>query len=164
LLQVLSDLSIVALQTFVIYVFLIAAFRLLGHRQISELTPAELVVVMVIGSAVETSLVAGNRTLWAGLTSAATLLTCNWLLSFLIQHWDGLRRIMVGPPVILVYKGQLLLPRMRRLGLTEHDVREGIREQGYDNLDSIKMAVLEIDGVISVVPKEKSADEGEKAG
>jgi uncharacterized membrane protein YcaP (DUF421 family) len=46
------------------------------------------------------------------------------------------------------------------LGLTEHDVREGIREQGYDNLDSVRMALLEIDGVISVVPQDKSRKEG----
>jgi uncharacterized membrane protein YcaP (DUF421 family) len=63
---------------------------------------------MVIGSAVETSMVAGDRSLWAGLTSATTLLLSNRVLSFLMNHWSCLHQAMIGHPVILVYNGQLL--------------------------------------------------------
>jgi uncharacterized membrane protein YcaP (DUF421 family) len=153
MLNVLPELGLVILHTLVIYLFLIVALSLLGHRQTAELNLTELVVIMVIGSSVETSMVAGDTSLLAGLTSATTLLVGNRALSVLMERWGWLRRVVVGHPTLLFYKGHFLSERVRGAGLTEDDVREGIRERGYDNLDQVRLAVLEVDGTISVVPR-----------
>lgn len=158
MLSLFSELALVVLHTVVIYLFLVAALSLLGHRQTAELSMTELVVIMIIGSSVETAMVAGNTSLLAGLTSALTLLLGNRALSVLLRRFPRLRRLLVGHPILLFYKGRFLTKRIEAAGLTEDDVREGIRERGYDNLDEVKLAVLEIDGTISAVPKDKKGD------
>jgi len=152
-LNALLDLLTVALHTAVLYLFLILALSLLGHRQLSDLGLTELVILMLLGSSVETAMVAGNTSLAAGIVSAATLLLSNRALSLLIRRWDWLQGVLIGRPVPLVYNGRFLVSGIRETGLSEDDVRQGMRERGYDDLDQVRLAVLEIDGGISVVPR-----------
>ncbi|MGH2459422.1 MAG: DUF421 domain-containing protein [Chloroflexota bacterium] len=141
-------------QTLIIYLFLILCLSLLGRREISQLTSVELVVLMVLGSAVETSMVDGNTSLPAGLVSATTLLVCNRLLTLAFRRWAWLRRLVIGGPVILVSNGHVLARHLSSVGLTEADVLQGIRERGYPGLDEVRFAVLEVDGSIGVVPND----------
>ena len=153
MLKALLDLLTVVLSTAVLYLFLILALSLLGHRQLSDLGLTELVILMLLGSSVETAMVAGNTSLPAGIVSAATLLLSNRALSLLIRRWDWLQGVLIGRPVPLVYNGRFLVSGIRETGLSEDDVRQGMRERGYDDLDQVRLAVLEIDGGISVVPR-----------
>ena len=150
--EILPQLGIVVLHTLAIYFFLILTLSLLGHRETTQLSPIEVVIIMVLGSAVETSMVAGDTSLLAGLTSAATLLLCNWGFSRLLSRFRLLRRILIGHPIPLVYNGQVLPKRMAATGLSMDDILEGLRERGYDNIQQVRFAVLETDGSISVVP------------
>ncbi len=145
---------VVVLHTAAIYVFLIVTLSFLGQRQVSQLGIMELVVIMVLGSAVETPMVAADTSLLAGIVAASTLLLCNRLFSILVDRWDWLERVVVGRPIPLVYRGKLLRQGLNEAGLTEADVSEGIRERGYENIAEIKLAVLEIDGTISAVPSD----------
>ncbi len=152
--EILLQIGTVILHTLILYVFLVLMLSLIGHRQSAELSITELVVIMVIGSSVETAMVAGDTSLVAGLASASTLLVSNRILSWLMQRIPWLRAVLVGRPVLLVNNGRVLPRRLREAGLSEDDVLEGIRERGYDGLAQVRMAVLEMDGTISVVPKE----------
>lgn len=151
--QILSELGIVIFHTFVIYLFLVLAMSLIGHRQSAELSITELAVIMVVGSAVETAMVAGDTSLQAGLISAATLLVSNRVMTLLIRRWVWLRRFIIGRPIPLVYRGDFLHRRIDEAGLTEEDVLEGIREMGFDDIHRVRLAVLEINGAISVIPE-----------
>ncbi len=141
--------------TTVIYLFLLAMLSLMGHRATSELVISEIVVVMVLGSAVETSLIAGDKSLLAGITSATTLMILNRIMSLVFQRRKMLRRLILGEPIPLVDNGRILPDQARRAGLTEDDILQGIRERGYERLDQVHYAILETDGNISVIPKEK---------
>jgi len=152
-LKALLDMLTVVMSTAVLYLFLILALSLLGHRQLSDLGLTELVILMLLGSSVETAMVAGNTSLSAGIVSAATLLLSNRALSLLIRRCDWLQGVLIGRPVPLVYNGRFLVSGIRETGLSEDDVRQGMRERGYDDLDQVRLAVLEIDGGISVVPR-----------
>ncbi len=160
--DVIWELGRVILHTLIIYAFLIVILSLLGHRQSSELSLTELVVIMVIGSSVETSMVAGDTSLQAGLVSAATLLAANRALSSLMQRYPPLRRIVVGRTIILVHNGHILNKNIREAGLSPDDVLEGVRERGYDGLADVRLAVLEMDGAISVVAKDSSKEKSGK--
>ena len=151
------ELATVAVHTFVIYVFLILSLSLLGHRETTQLSPVEIVIIMVLGSAVETSMVAGDTSLLAGLTSAAVLLVCNRGFTGLVDHWKWLRRILIGHPIPLVYHGKILPKRMQASGLSEDNLLEGMRQRGYDDIQQVRFAVLETDGSISVVPMESGS-------
>ncbi|MGH2459221.1 MAG: DUF421 domain-containing protein [Chloroflexota bacterium] len=146
-------LTTVVFHTVVIYLLLILGLSFLGRREIAQLTVAELTVLMVMGSAVETAMVAGNLSLLAGLTSATILFLCNRGFTFLIQRWPTFHRLAIGTPVILVHDGHVVPGNLRAVGLTEADVREGIRERGYAGPGDLRFVVLEVDGSIGVIPR-----------
>ena len=125
---------------------------LLGRRQVAQLTFVELVVILILGSAVETAMVAGNTTLPAGLVSAASLILANRLFTLLLARWGALRRVVIGGPVILIRDGEFVPNNLRRAGLTPADVEEAIRERGFAGPEEVRYAVLEIDGSVGVVP------------
>ncbi len=156
--NIVSELLKVVLHTVILYLFIILVLSFIGHRQVSQLGIVELVVIMVLGSSVETAMVAGDTSLLAGFASAGTLLVSNRLFSLLINRWVGLRRIVIGKPIPLVYRGKFLPQGIDQAGLSDDDVMEGIRERGYDSVDQVRLAVLEIDGNISVVPYKSSQD------
>jgi len=143
-------------QTLAIYLFLILCLSFLGRREISQLTSVELVVLMILGSSVETAMVAGNTSLPAGLVSATTLLVCNRLLTLALARWRWLYHLIVGGPVLLVHDGKLLTQHLRSTGLTEADVLEALRERGYDDLSAVRFGILEVDGSIGVVPSSQT--------
>jgi uncharacterized membrane protein YcaP (DUF421 family) len=147
-----TPLVTVAGQTFAIYAFLVVCLLVVGRRQVAQITFVELVVIMVLGSAVETSMVAGDTRLIAGLVSATTLLLADRLLSVALARWTWLRRHVLGGPVLLIHDGTLLLDNLRRVGLTPADVESAIRERGYSGPEALRYAILEIDGSVGVIP------------
>ncbi len=142
----------VGLHTLVIYAFLIVALRVVGHRSLGQLTVFDLVIIILLGSAVETAMVNANTSLGAGIMSAFTLLAVNRLLALLMLRSKRLRHLVVGGPVLLVNKGHIVQEHLRRAGLTEEDVLEAIRERDTEGVEQVKFAVLEPDGEIHVVP------------
>jgi uncharacterized membrane protein YcaP (DUF421 family) len=149
-----ASLAIVAGSTAVIYLFLIVLLRLFGHRELAQLSVIDLIVVLLLGSAVETAMIHGNLTLPAGLTSAATLLVVNKLLTVIFLRSKRLRHLVGGGPVLLVHDGQLVAEHLRRVGMTAADVAEAVRGRGYEELSQVRFAVLETDGEVTVVPIE----------
>lgn len=143
----------VVLSTSAIYVFLILMIRLVGRRMLAQLSALDFIVMILLGSAVETAMVGASTSLLAGLVAASVLLVSNRLLTIVMLRSKRLRHFVVGGPVLLVHNGALLRPRMRRLGFTEADVLEALRERGIQDLTDINSAVLEADGRINVVPR-----------
>jgi len=135
-----------------IYLFLTAALRLLGRRQLGQLSVIDLVVVLVLGSAVETAMIHGNTSLPVGLVSAATLLALNWSLTRLFLRWRRFDHLVNGGPILLVNRGRVVDEHLRRVGMTAADLAEALRARGFDGPDGVRAAVLETDGSVTVVP------------
>ncbi len=144
----------VAVHTALLYFFLMAGFRLLGRREVAEFTTVEVLVIALVGSAVETSMIGGDVSLLAGLVSAGTLLVLNRFVPRALRRSRTVRRLFLGRPVIVVYDGRLLPGNLRHAGLSEAEVLEGVRQHGYDRLEDLHLAVLEIDGTVSALPAE----------
>jgi uncharacterized membrane protein YcaP (DUF421 family) len=144
-------LAVVA-HTATIYVVLILLFRLPGHRQLAQFTLVDLVVIILIGSAVETAMVNGDTSLAAGLVCASTLLTMNRVITFFLARSRHLRHIVLGRPLLLIHNGIMLDEHVRRAGLTPEDVKEAIREREECHTENVRYAVLETDGTLNVVP------------
>jgi uncharacterized membrane protein YcaP (DUF421 family) len=141
----------VALSTVAIYAFLILMIRLVGRRMMAQLSAIDFVVMILLGSAVETAMVGASTSLVAGLVAAAVLLVSNRLLSMAMVRSKRLRHLVVGGPILLVHGGTVRLARLRRLGFTEADVLQALRERGVHDLTDVSSAVLEADGRINVV-------------
>lgn len=151
--------------TVIIYFFLIAGIRTFGRRQMGQLTPLDFLIILLLGSAVETSLIGPahkppdevgfhdpNVSLTAGLVSAATLLLLNKGMSFLLCRNKKLRHLVVGGPVILVHCGHIVEEHLKRAGLTEGDLMEAMRVRGYASVSEVRFAVLEPNGELHIVP------------
>jgi uncharacterized membrane protein YcaP (DUF421 family) len=140
----------VAGATALIYLFLIVAIRLVARRQLGQLTVLDLVVVLVLGSSVETAMIHGNTSLLAGLVSAGTLLALNRLLTWLFLRSARLSHLVNGGPVLLVHDGQVIEEHLRRAGMTSQDLLAALRGRGFDGTTGVGSAVLETDGTVTV--------------
>ena len=147
-------LLIVALKTILVYLFLIAGLRLLGKRELGQMNIYDLVLVIVLANAVQNAMVGDDTTLAGGLVAATTLLCLNKLLTTALARSQTLERRMVGQPLLIANHGQLLPDAMRREGITREQVMAAMREHGLDSIAEAKICVLEVDGTISIVPKE----------
>jgi uncharacterized membrane protein YcaP (DUF421 family) len=146
------SLAVLVLRTVAVYLALLVLLRLAGKRELGQMTPFDLVVLLVISNAVQNAMVGPDTSLTGGLLAAATLVIVNWLVDRLGVRAAWLRQRLIGGPTLLVHEGAFVEDRLRREGITEEEVMQALREHGIDQLDKVKLAVLEVDGTISVVP------------
>ena len=139
-------------RTIIIYVVIVLLMRLMGRRQLGQMTPFDLVLILLIANAVQNAMVGTDTTIFGGLVAAAALLVSDQVLSRVVDRIPRFRRIVEGQPILLVNNGHLLEHHVIAAGLTRDLVVQAIREHGFENLEQIQMAVLEIDGTISIVP------------
>ena len=144
--------------TLAIYLFLIVGLSRIGRSLMAERTLPAYLVIALLGSAVETGLYAGSALLAAGLVSVTTLLAADRALTALLTRSAPLRRFLIGTPIVLVHDGQPIPSQLRRVGFTERDLLAAIRERGYANLDEVRFAVMEVNGSVGVVPRERAGD------
>jgi uncharacterized membrane protein YcaP (DUF421 family) len=137
----------------VVYVFLIVLLRLTGKRQVGQLAPFDLVLLLVLSNAVQNSMNAGDNSLVGGLISAATLVLANWLMGFATYRNKRLEALIEGRPLVLIHHGQLYEKAMSRAQLTHHELNAAIRQAGVFCPEDVHSAILENNGAISVVPK-----------
>src|SRR5438270_11112437 len=118
------SIAIVAGSTAAIYLFLVVLLRLFGRRQLGQLTVIDLVVVLTLGSAVETAMIHGDVSLPAGLASTATLLVLNHILTVTFLRSERLRHLVGLGPLLLGYGGSRVDEHVRRAGMTQPHLRE----------------------------------------
>jgi uncharacterized membrane protein YcaP (DUF421 family) len=156
---VIGDAALIALSTFTLYLFVFVMLRLFGRRQMAQLTVVDLIIVVTLGSAVETSLIRANISLWAGIVAASTLLLTNAALTALFRRSTRVRRLLGGGPLLLVNNGHNVERHLLHAGLTRADLDEALREREYPDPADVRFAVLETDGTISVVPRDRPGGE-----
>jgi uncharacterized membrane protein YcaP (DUF421 family) len=146
------SLALVVVRTVVVYVVLLILLRLAGKRELGQMTPFDLVVLLIIANAVQNAMVGPDTSLNGGLFAALTLVVVNRLVDRVGLRSAWLQHQLVGEPTLLVHDGALLEDHLRREGLSQDEVLQALREHGIDDLATVKLAVLEADGTISVVP------------
>jgi uncharacterized membrane protein YcaP (DUF421 family) len=146
----------IAAKTAVIYAFLIIGLRLLGKRELGQLSLYDLVMVIILGNAVQNAMINNDNTLGGGLVAGGVLLALNWSLNRVINRSRRAERFLVGEPILIVHDGKPIRDRLRREGITMDQLGTALREHGIDDLSQVHLAVLESDGTISVVPSGSS--------
>ena len=126
--------------------------RLSGKREIGHVTVFDLVVLVLLANAVQNAMVGPDTSLAGGVVAAIVLLGLTAVVVRARLRWPQLRRILEGTPTLLVLHGRPLPDHLRREGLDEETLETALREHGIAQLRDVEMAVLEIDGSISVVP------------
>jgi uncharacterized membrane protein YcaP (DUF421 family) len=146
------SLALVVVRTVVVYAVLLLVLRLAGKRELGQMTPFDLVVLLIISNAVQNAMVGPDTSLNGGLLAALTLVVVNRLVDRLGLRSAWLQHHLIGEPTLLVHDGALLADHLRREGISQDEVLQALREHGVDDLAAVKLAVLEADGTISVIP------------
>jgi len=143
----------IIVRTVAVYGAMLLGIRIAGKRQIGQMSPADLVVILLIANAVQNAMVGPDASLAGGLIAAGALLAVNSLVIYAKEHVPSLRRLVEGEPAVLVADGQIVWKAMRREEIDIAELEQAVREHGVAGLDAVKMAVLEVDGTISIVPR-----------
>ncbi len=145
----------------VVYGFLLLLLRLSGKRQVGQLAPFDLVLLLVLSNAVQNSMNAGDNSLLGGMISAVTLIALNYGIGYLTYRNKRLEAVVEGRPQLLIHDGKVFEDVMARAQLTHHELNAALRQEGCASADEVQAAVLENNGAITVVPrKRKPAEAG----
>jgi uncharacterized membrane protein YcaP (DUF421 family) len=137
----------------VVYVFLIALLRFTGKRQVGQLAPFDLVLLLVLSNAVQNSMNGGDNSLVGGLISATTLVGLNYLVGLATFRHRKLEALVEGRPQVLIHDGVLYADVLDRAQLTHHELNAALRQAGCLNVSEVQSAILENNGAISVVAR-----------
>jgi uncharacterized membrane protein YcaP (DUF421 family) len=140
----------------IIYVFLLIMLRLTGKRQVGQLAPFDLVLLLVLSNAVQNAMNGGDNSLTAGLILATTLIVLNVLMANLTWRSRRLEELFEGRPRVLIKNGALQLRLLAREKITRHELMAALRDAGVPKIDDVQIAVLETNGHISVQPRAKT--------
>lgn len=141
----------IVFSSLVVYLFIVVAIRLAGKTEIAQLSVADLVFVMLLSNAVQNAMVGPDTSLTGGLVAAATLFLVNAAFKEGLYRLPWFGRVMQGESMMLIYQGKVNARNMRRARLTQSELMEALREHGVAEISDVNLAVLEVDGNISVL-------------
>jgi uncharacterized membrane protein YcaP (DUF421 family) len=143
----------IVLRSTVVYAFLLVLIRITGKRQIGQLAPFDLVLLLVLSNAVQNSMNAGDNSLVGGLLSAATLIAVNSLVASATYRSKRMETLVEGTPQVLIHNGKLYEKVMHDARMTHHELHSALRQAGCLAVTDVHCAVLENNGSITVVPR-----------
>src|SRR6476619_1018123 len=122
----------IALRTTVIYGVVLLGMRLSGKREVGQMTPFDLVLLLTLSNSVQNAMTGPDTSLTGGLVSAATLLASNYVVNMSGARLPWVRKWLVGNPSLLVHDGKTIPEGMRREGVTEEELLMACRQHGID--------------------------------
>jgi uncharacterized membrane protein YcaP (DUF421 family) len=145
------------LRALLVFVALLAMLRLSGKRTLSEFTPFDLLLVVLLGEAVAGTLRGGDESIAGGLLLAAALILANWLVGFASARSRAVDRVIDGEPEVVASNGRLFEDRLRRNNVPRSDFDESMRGAQIGSLDEVHLAVLEPNGRITFIRRREDA-------
>jgi uncharacterized membrane protein YcaP (DUF421 family) len=138
----------------IVYLFLLFMLRLTGKRQIGQLAPFDLVLLLVLSNAVQNSMNGGDNSVAGGLISATTLIGINALVGWLTFNNKKAEILIEGHPQVLIHNGKLYEAALQREKLTHHELMSALRKNGCDCIEDVHSCILETDGGITVIQRQ----------
>jgi len=142
----------IILRSIVVYLVILAGFRLAGKRHISQLSLVDFALILLISNAVQNAMVGNDSSLGGGIIAAISLLATNIVLTRFLFKNRSTREFIIGEPKLLVRNSIVIQSAMDSEELSEEDLTEAIREHGFASLQEVRTAILELDGSISIIP------------
>ncbi len=143
----------IALRGLVLFVFVFFVVRIIGRRELSSLEPFDLVLLIVLGDAIQQGLTQDDYSVTGAIIAVSTFVVLQVGVSYLGFRFRPLRRVLDGEPIVLVHDGKVIERNLRRERLTREEVAEEARQQQIASLDDVRIAVLETNGKVTVIPK-----------
>jgi uncharacterized membrane protein YcaP (DUF421 family) len=142
-------LGVIFLRTVVIYLVVLIGVRLSGKREVGQMTPFDLTLLLLISNSVQNAMTGPDTSLAGGVVAAVTLLIMNYLIAELAGGNRRFRKFVEGQPSLLVHDGQVILSHMAKEHVSMDELERAMREHGVNSYHDLALAVLEVDGSIS---------------
>jgi len=142
------------LRAAVVYVVLLVLVRMTGKRTVGQFTPFDMILLVLLGSAVQNSLLGDDISLLGGLILAVTLIALNWSVGFVSARSRTIDSLVEGEPVLLARDGKVFHGVLKREEISPKDFDEALRGQGLLDAAKVRCAFLETDGKISIIKRD----------
>ncbi len=142
---------IIAAKSIAVYGFIVLAIRLFGKKELAQLSVIDLAFILLISNAVQNAMVGSDTSLVGGLVAAAALFLTNSLLKTLMLKYKPISKLIQGEPIILIYQGEVRAAALAKAQFSLEELEAAVREHGVVSIKKVNLAVLEVDGNISVL-------------
>ncbi len=139
----------IVLRTGIIYLLVLIGVRLSGKREVGQMTPFDLTLLLLLSNSVQNAMTGPDTSLAGGAVAACTLLVLNYGVAAVSGSNRRLRRLIQGEPSLLVHDGKVIESHMARERVSLDELHRALREHGINSCDQVALAVLEVDGSIS---------------
>ncbi len=141
----------IVLRTTTVYVLVLIGIRLTGKREVGQMTPFDLTLLLLLSNSVQNAMTGPDTSLLGGATAALVLL----ILNFLLAEFSGVnrrfRKMIQGQPTLLIHNGECITPHMAKEHISMDELNRALREHGVACVADAALAVLEVDGSISIL-------------
>lgn len=146
-----ESILLIVIRSVVVYIFIIFALRLFGKKELTQLSIIDLVFILLISNSVQSAMVGNDSSLAGGLVAAGSLFAFNWVLKNLIYRSKSLGEFVQGTPLVLIYQGKIIQKHLNQAEIGVRELEAAVREHGVKETSEVDLAILEVDGNISVV-------------
>ena len=146
----------IILRSVSVYLFMVIALRVFGKKELSQLNTADIILILLISNAVQNAMVGSNSSLQGGLVAALVLFVVNFILKKIMYNSKTITDLLQQKPEILIHDGIIDFKTLGKLEITSQELDEVIREHGIESFKEVKLAIMEIDGNISIISGNKT--------
>ena len=139
----------IVLRTGVIYLLVLIGVRLSGKREVGQMTPFDLTLLLLLSNSVQNAMTGPDTSLLGGAVAASTLLVFNYLVADVSGGSRRFRKLVQGEPSLLVHDGKVIESHMEKERVSMDELHRALREHGIQSVDQVALSVLEVDGSIS---------------
>jgi len=139
----------IVLRTGIIYLLVLLGVRLSGKREVGQMTPFDLTLLLLLSNSVQNAMTGPDTSLVGGVVAASTLLLLNYVIGTFSGASRGFRRVVEGEPSLLIHDGKAIESHMAREHVSMDELERALREHGIADVHDVALAVLEVDGSIS---------------
>lgn len=142
-------------RTLVVYLVVLLILRFAGKREVGQMTPFDFVLLLLLSNSVQNAMTGGDNSLNGGIIAAITLIIANYTVNYFVWKNRNLRKIIEGTPTLLVLKGIVIEKNLESERITKSQLLEALREHSVAEIEDVGLAVLEVDGSISVLKNDE---------
>lgn len=145
----------IIIRSVAVYFFMVIALRVFGKKQLSQLNTADVILILLISNSVQNAMVGNNTSLYGGLVAALALFIINYAFKKVKSKSEFIKNLVQDKPEILIHNGRIEFETIARLGITNDELQEAMREHGVERYKDVKLSMFEIDGSISIISGDK---------
>lgn len=145
----------ITIRSVAVYFFMVIALRVFGKKQLSQLNTADVILILLISNSVQNAMVGNNTSLYGGLVAALALFIINYVFKKVKSKSEFIKNLVQDKPEILIHNGRIEFETIAKLGITNDELQEAMREHGVERYKDVKLSMFEIDGSISIISGDK---------